>query len=596
MILRPIAQKVVSATRSLIGAAALLAIASSCNTRDPESADIILLNGHVYTMTWPDPDVNGVPDDRAPFSDGKWRPDATAIAIRGDRIMWVGRDDGALSWRGAATRLIDLQGATVLPGLHDSHGHVGELGAALAKVNLIGVRTPAEAVARVRAVADTAPPGTWILGQGWDEGAWADRYPPAGMLTRAFPEHLVYLRSLHGFAGWANDSVLARAGITDSTPDPVGGIIQRSREGVASGIVLNRAVALIDAVVPPLTVNQAASNITRALDSLARAGYTMVHDAGVDALHLQAYQELASADALPIRVYAMLSARDTALARLWTGRGPDTSTAQKLTIRSVKAYYDGALGSRGARLLDDYADQPGHRGVSGSAYAFDTTVVAALMRAGFQASIHAIGDAGNRETIDFLERITQNASSTRSLRHRVEHAQVLTPTDARRMNELQLIASMQPPHAVEDMSFAEKRLGRTRVLGAYAWRTLRRAGARLTFGSDFPGSGISPWYGFYAATTRQDTAAKSDATIVPAERLSVEETIRGYSIWAAYATFNERSSGSIVAGRWADLTILNRDPFLSPPGREWLDSGAQYTIVGGKIVFAATAAPSAPAR
>ena len=580
---------------TLLLAAALLSI-TGCNTRDPESADLILLNGRVYTLDWPDPGLEGDPHPRAPYRDGEWRPDATAIAVRGDRIMWVGRDEGARAWRGANTRMIDLQGATVLPGLHDSHGHVGELGAAMLKVNLVGVATPAEAIARVRSVADTAAPGSWILGQGWDEGAWADRLPVAGMLTRAFPQHLVYLRSLHGFAGWANDSVLARAAIGNRTPNPVGGEIKRSRDGTPTGIVLNRAVAMLDAVLPPADVAQVSAELTQALDSLARAGYTMVHDAGVDSVHLEAYLSLAERDALPIRVYAMLSARDTALARWWTNSGPDTSTARQLTIRAVKAYYDGALGSRGARLLEDYADSVGHRGIAGTGYGFDTAVVAAMMRSGFQAAVHAIGDAGNRETIDLLEAVGNGDPSTRDLRHRVEHAQVLTPVDARRVAELGLIASMQPPHAVEDAPWVEKRLGPTRVLGAYAWRTLRRAGARLTFGSDFPGSGFNPWYGFYAAVTRQDTTATPGPALVPEERLTVEETIRAYSTWAAYATFNERLSGVIEAGRWADLTVLDTDPFTSEPGPDWLRAGVRFTIVGGRLRYIRDSAPAPTAR
>ncbi len=570
---------------------AAVLIASGCNTRDPESADLILLNGQVYTMSWPDPEPDGTPNSRAPFRDGEWRADATAIAIKGDRIMWVGRDEGARAWRGADTRMIDLEGATVIPGLHDAHGHVGEFGAALSRVNLEGVATPAEAIERVRRVADSLPAGSWILGQGWDEGAWARRYPAAGMLSRAFPDHFVYLRSLHGFAGWANDSVLARAGITDSSPDPVGGSVLRTRQGIATGIVLNRAVALLDGVVPPLTVDQAADNLTRALDSLARAGYTMVDDAGVDSLHLEAYLRLAERDSLPVRVYAMLSARDSALTRWWIGTGPDTSTARHLTIRSVKAYYDGSLGSRSAQLLDDYADSAGYRGVSGTGYGFDTAVVSALMRAGFQASVHAIGDAGNRETINFLESVMQGNSSTRPLRHRIEHAQILTPVDAQRMADLGLIASMQPPHALEDAPWVKDRLGPTRVLGAYAWRTLRRNGATVAFGSDFPGSGFNPWYGFYAAVTRRDTTETPGEPLVPDETFSIEEAVRAYTSWAAYATFNENSGGVIVAGRWADLTVLDRDPFRTSPDHEWLEAGIRYTIVGGRLLWSADPAP-----
>jgi predicted amidohydrolase YtcJ len=579
--------------RSLLVPLALsVALTSACSTRDPESADLILYNGRVYTFTWPDPDPDGTPSSRAPLRDGVWRPDATAIAVKGDRIMWVGRDEGVMAWRGANTRVIDLGGDAVVPGLHDGHGHVGELGAAMGKVDLTGVRTPAEAIARVRAVVDTAPPGSWILGQGWDDALFERRPPAPGALTRAFPAHLVYLRSLHGFGGWATDSVLALAGISDSTPADTTLLgIERDTEGRPTGVVKNRAVALLDAAVPALTVDAAARNLRQALDSLARAGYTMVHDAGVDALHLEAYLQLASQNRLPIRVYAMLSARDTALARAWTGSGPDTSTSRFLTVRSVKAYYDGSLGVRGARLLADYADSAGYRGVSGDRYGFDTAVVAGLMRAGFQASIHAIGDAGNREVLDFLEAVMRRSSATRSLRHRVEHAQVLTPVDASRFAALQVVPSMQPPHAIEDAPWAADRLGPTRVLGAYAWRTLRRAGATLVFGSDFPGSGISPWYGFWAATTRQDTSARPGPPFVPGERLTIEETLRAYTTWAAWATFNERSGGVITTGRWADLTVLERDPFDGAPTRGWLDAGVRYTIVGGQVVHAAASRP-----
>lgn len=582
-------RSVILLVRALGGLAALLLFASGCNTRVPESADLILHNARVYTLAWPDPGPDGTPHSRAPVRAGEWRPDAAAVAIRGDRIMWVGREEGAMAWRGANTRVIDLKGATVIPGLHDAHGHVGELGAAITKVDLKGVRTAAEAIARVRRVADTAPVGAWILGQGWDDALFESRPPMAGALSRAFPEHLVYLRSLHGFGGWANDAVLARAGITDSTPaDSVPGIM-RASDGRPTGMVKNRAVALLDAVVPPLTVAGAARNIRQALDSLARAGCTMVHDAGVDSLHLEAYRQLAEQASLPIRVYAMLSARDVGVARWWTDRGPDTSTARRLTIRSVKAYSDGSLGVRGARLLADYADSAGYRGVSGDRYGFDTAIVSGLMRAGFQASIHAIGDAGNRETLDFLERVMRVSSATRSLRHRVEHAQVLTAVDAQRFAALQVTASMQPPHAVEDAPWAEDRLGPTRVLGAYAWRTLRRAGATLAFGSDFPGSGIAPWYGFYAAVTRQDTSVAPGAPFVPGERLTVEETVRAYTSWAAWATFTERSGGVIMTGRWADLTVLDLDPFTTPPGRAWLAAGVRYTVVGGQVVHAAPA-------
>ena len=259
-----------------------------------------------------------------------------------------------------------------------------------------------DAIARVVERKRNTPPGEWIVGHGWDEGAWANRYPTWDRLSAAFPENPVVLRSLHGFAIWANRKAFEAAGITPNTPPPTGGEIQRDNAGNLTGILLNRAGTLLDAAIPTETPRQTMTNFHAGLSAMAEAGYVAVHEAGVQSSDLNALQALEIDESLPIRVYAMLSARDESLLRRWIDTGPSAEPSRMLHIRSVKAYYDGALGSRGARLLEDYSDMPGHRGISGDGYGFDEDLVADAMKAGFQVGIHAIGDAGNRETSGFL--------------------------------------------------------------------------------------------------------------------------------------------------------------------------------------------------
>ena len=320
---------------------------------------------------------------------------------------------------------------------------------------------------------------------------------------------------------------------------------------------------------------------------MARSGYTAVHDAGVDRAMLAGYQALAARQQLPIRVYVMLSARDPELCREWERKGPQGAASDMLIVRSVKAYYDGALGSRGARLLADYSDMPGHRGISGAGYGFDKDVVAAMMRAGFQVGVHAIGDAGNRESLDFLESITKDNARARDGRHRIEHAQVVSPQDIPRFAAMNVIASMEPPHAVEDKGWAEARVGAERIKGAYAWRTLRTAGARLIFNSDLTGSDHNLFYGLHSAITRQDKTGQPAGGWYPGERMTPEEAVRGYSTWAAYASFAEAEVGQIAAGRLADLTALSVDPLTvgAASPATLLGGTVRLTVVNGAVRF-----------
>jgi predicted amidohydrolase YtcJ len=341
---------------------------------DSGGADLILTDARVYTLRWGEPALDGKPAPDAPYANGKWHPDASALAIRGGKIVYVGSDKGALALRGKRTRVIDLNGATVIPGLVDSHTHFIELGAKLESVDLTDVTTEAQAVALVAERARSVPKGDWIFGAGWDEGSWANRYPDKQRLSAAVPDHPVVLRSLHGFAIWTNQSALDAGKIAKASPVPVGGEMRLGTDGQPNGLFLNRAAAMVEAAVPPEPQAVVARHALKGLGRMATDGYVAVHEAGVGGQAMAALQQLEDQHRLQIRVYALLSLRDPPLMRQWIARGPDRDNDSMLVTRAVKAYYDGALGSRGARLLADYADKPGHRGISGGGYGALTVI------------------------------------------------------------------------------------------------------------------------------------------------------------------------------------------------------------------------------
>ncbi|MCJ7627473.1 MAG: amidohydrolase [Longimicrobiales bacterium] len=568
----------------------------SCTAADspPSAADLLLTNGRVYTLDWADPDTEGGPAPDAPYdAEGGWHPDAQAIAVRDGEIVFVGSSPEAETFRGPDTDVLDLKGATVIPGLIESHVHLVQLGEFLSQVDLVDVDTEEEAVRLAAERAAQSPPGTWILGSGWDEGAWANRYPTVELLSERVPDHPVYLRGLHGFAGWGNRMAFELAGITSDTPDPVGGQLVRDAEGNPSGVLLNRAILLLEEHIPVPSLEETMGHVLAGLEVMAESGFTSIHEAGSNRRYQEAFEQLEAEGRLPLRVYSMLAARDPDLCEEWLIKGPDTDTESMLRTRSVKAFYDAALGSRGARMIDDYSDMPGHRGVSGSDYGFDQELVARMMAAGFQAEIHAIGDAGNRETLDFLERVLSQSPEARPLRNKIVHAQVVHPDDFQRFADLGVAASMQPPHVAEDMDWAEDRVGPDRINGAYAWRTMRRTGVRLLLNSDLPGSDWDIFYGLHAAITRRDKELQPSSGWYPDQRLTPEEAIRGYTTWGAWAEFLDEVTGVIRLGMRGDLTVMNLDPFVvgsTEPGR-LLEGQILVTVVGGKVVYEAGRQP-----
>ena len=565
----------------------LLTILSACSESIEENdADIILTNGRVYTMRWEAPRNDGTISDEAPI-ETDWTPDANAVVINGNKIGFVGSTPDALKLKGEKTRIIDLAGAVVIPGLVDSHTHVFGVGAAIERVDLIGVETENDMLERVLERAKITPKGDWIIGRGWDEGVWANRYPDNSLLSELIPDHPVFLMSLHSFAGLANQKALDIVGINNDTEIPVGGEIRFNENGEPNGLFLNRAVPLIRNAIPTPSKQGLMRRALAGLNQMAEDGFVSVHDAGLNTEMMAALEELELEKALPIRVYAMLSLRDEPLMEEWIEKGPDTDSDSMLVTKSVKAYYDGALGSRGARLLYDYHDREGHTGISGEGYGFNQELMARAMKKGFQVAVHAIGDAGNREVLDIIENVYKDTPSARKNRNRIEHAQVMHPNDIPRLADLNIIASMEPPHAVEDKTWAEQRLGPERIKGAYAWRSLLMNNTRLTFNSDNPGSDHDIFYGLHSAITRQDKNSQPEGGWYKEQAVNIDEAIRAYTSWSAFANFTEDYTGIIDEGRWADITIMNIDPFVlsedSPV--DILDGEILMTIVNGSVVY-----------
>jgi predicted amidohydrolase YtcJ len=512
------------------------------------------------------------------------QPSAEALAIAGDRITWVGTTAEARRRHPGASRVVDLGGATVIPGIIDAHTHLLSLGESLLKLNLKDLPSEAAIVARVKQAAAQTARGAWILGWGWDEGKWAAHYPDNAALSRATPDHPVFLVGLHGFAGWANARALALAGVTRATRDPEKGqILRHPRSGEPTGILTNRAQELVTRHIPALTPAQTKRAIELAAAECVRHGLTSVHEARVSEPMIAAYRELLAEGRLPLRIFVMLDGADGPLLDRWLARGPQIDPRHHLSIRGVKLFADGALGSRGAALLEPYSDQPDTRGVVNLSASAVYQVTRRAVDRGFQVATHAIGDAANRQVLDAYQRVLRE-TKVEDPRLRVEHAQVVAPADIPRFAKLGVIASMQPTHGTSDMVWAEKRVGPTRIRGAYAWRAILDTGAHLPLSSDFPGETLNPFYGIFAAVTRQSPEGAPAGGWFPEQRLTLEEALRGYTREAAYAEWEEKHKGSIEPGKLADFVVLSEDiRKLSP--RQLLGLRVKRTYLGGKLVF-----------
>ncbi len=516
-------------------------------------------------------------------------PTPPAVGLQFDNgNVWTGTNE---LWRGPLcarfdridhstgrprTEVIDLDGAFVMPGLQDAHGHLLGLGTALAEVDLVGTTSFAEVVARAAAKAATLPKGEWVLGRGWDQNDWADTaMPQHRALSAAIPDHPVWLTRIDGHAGLANGPAMAAAGITRDTKTAGGGEVLFDADGEPTGVLVDQAMDAIR--LPAPTPNQVRERLLAAQDACLSHGLTCVHDAGVSRAVLDEMVALHDEGRWHLRTYVLLDANERELIE----RGVWQTKDACIVVRAVKAYADGALGSRGAVLLEPYSDRPAWKGLLLNTTAGIRELAQRCADHGMQLCVHAIGDAANRAVLDAYEAV-QCDGPFFARRFRVEHAQVVADSDFVRFDELGVLPSMQPTHLTSDMPWAPARLGPERVARAYAWRRFHRLGVVVPFGSDFPVESVDPRRGIYAAVTTKSLAGGE--ALRPEQRLSREQALRGFTLHAAYAMFAERNLGTIEAGKFADFTVFDRD-LCTCTEAEILTAKVLLTVIAGQVVY-----------
>lgn len=518
-------------------------------------------------------------------------PEAEAFAVKAGRVVMVGTDAQILSAYPSAPRM-NARGKTIIPGLIDAHAHLVGLAQSLLAADLMGTSSRADVIARLKAFERDLPEGAWLIGRGWDQNDWRDAdgttdFPTRQDLDDAFPARPVWLERIDGHASWGNTAAIRAAGgvaAVQAMRDPEGGKILRDASGVPTGVFVDAASGIVGRNVPGATAEQMRVALEEAVALANSHGLTGVHDAGLSLEAIVAIRQAIDAGEFDLRLYAMIGGAGETL-DYFCDNGPIMSHGGKLTVRSVKFYMDGALGSRGAALLEDYHDDAGNRGLlMVQPEAFEPAVRKA-MTCGLQVNTHAIGDAGNRAVLDAYESALASVGHTAG-RHRVEHAQVVALEDIARFRELGLIASVQPTHATSDMYWAADRVGPDRVMGAYAWRRFADQGTPLALGSDFPVERVAPLLGFYAAVTRQDADGWPEGGWMAHERLTRLEALRGFTLGAAYAAFQETDLGSITPGKRADFVVLDRD-IMTVPADEILGTQIVATYLGGEAVYEA---------
>jgi len=506
----------------------------------------------------------------------------SAIQFTNEKIDHLFTQDDNLPNSGKINK-INGQGKTLLPGLIDAHGHVLSYGLSLMQVDLTNTKSEQEAIQRSRNFYQQNKVTTWLLGRGWNQELWQSKqFPQATHLDEYFKDIPIWFKRIDGHAGWANSKAMALAGITKETLSPDGGEIIRDEQGHPTGIFIDNAMQLIVDKIPPLTVQQRQQALTKAMHELAALGLTSVHDAGIDHATIKAYKMLAKHKKMPIRVNGMIDVNDKNISTL-LANGFYRSNDDMLAINSVKISADGALGSRGASLIQDYTDLPKHRGLLLYSPEKFEKLIATVMVANFQVNTHAIGDNANTLILDLYEKYIAK-TQTAHLRHRIEHAQVLQLNDIPRFAKLKVIASMQATHATSDKNMAEKRLGSQRILGAYAWQKLLHEGAVIAGGSDFPIEPANPFYGLHASITRQDRQNTPKAGWYVNDAMTLTQAFNSFTYAAAYAGHQEAIIGSLAEGKKADFILIDQDIFTLNPKMIW-KTKVLATWVNGKKVY-----------
>ncbi len=504
----------------------------------------------------------------------------SALQFTDDRVDHILTEAENLPKEGI--RVIDGNGQTLLPGLIDAHGHILSYGRLLLQVDLGGSLSETEAAQRVADFYSKNEELEWIQGRGWNQVLWeSNEFPGADSLDLVVSDKPVWLRRIDGHAGWANTKAMELAGVTRESEDPNGGQIIRDENGYPTGVFIDTAMNYIASQIPSSTTEELKNALSMAMNRLASYGLTAVHDAGVSSQTIAAYKQLAEEGPLPIRVNVMLAASDPLfLDRLEEGyfRSDDDT----LTINSVKIVGDGALGSRGAALIEDYSDDSDNRGLLRYNDERLEYLMRVAMNGGFQVNTHAIGDNANMKVLDNYERLISETDS-RNLRHRIEHAQILRYEDILRFAKLGVIPSMQATHATSDKNMAQDRIGEVRIQGAYAWRKLMQADTLIANGSDFPVESPDPFWGLHASVTRQDQSNEPPGGWLPDERMSLEEAFASFTVNAAFAGHQENLLGTLEAGKKADFVIIDRDIFKIPENELWQTQALETWVNGEKI-------------
>lgn len=558
----------------------LLCLGLGCNSSSkPEPATVLLLNGNFFTAD-------------------KSLPHAAAVAVRGDSILYVGAEAGARALAGETTQIIDLQGAFAMPGFIEGHGHFLGLGQSLQNLNLMATKSWEEIVGQVAEKVKTAPAGEWIEGRGWHQEKWTtplDRavngYPYHDALSAVSPNHPVVLKHASGHGLIANAKAMELAGISRETADPLGGRIVRDASGTLTGVFEENAMDLIEKPFIDWKNKRTEAEKQAAFDQAAllaareclSKGITSFQDAGSSFWEIDQYRRLAEGGRLPLRLWVMIG-QPTAAEYGRLSRFPQIGLGKGyLTVRAVKAYLDGALGSYGAWLLEPYTDKPGHTGQNTTPVDTILSLARHCRQYGLQLCVHAIGDRANREVLNLYQQVLQ-AETT--LRWRIEHAQHLDPQDIPRFAQLGVVAAMQAIHCTSDAPFVVKRLGETRArAGAYPWRSLLDSGAQLANGTDAPVEDVNPLPSIYASVTRK--RPDSGLAFFPEQKMTREEALYSYTLWNARAAFEEKEKGSLTPGKKADIVVLSKD-LLNCAEEEILQARVLKTIVGGVVKFEAT--------
>jgi predicted amidohydrolase YtcJ len=540
----------------------------SCQKTPP--ADLVLMDGKIITV------------DKE-FSIHE------AAAVKGDKIVFVGGKEKCKKFIGPDTNVIALNGTSVFPGFVDAHAHLHSLGEELSYLNVTGTASYREVIDKVAERVKTVKPGEWIIGGRWDHNDWEDKtFPHHRELSKVSPNNPVYLRRIDGNSGFVNQKAMEIAGITKDTPDPFGGVIHRDETGTPTGVLINRAMNIVKKHISEDTKEQHRAKFLKAVENCLAVGLTGVHEAGVGPAEISMYKDLIDKDQLPIRLYAMLGEQEIPelsgdLEAYFSKHKIEQYGNYFLSVRSIKLFFDGALGSRGAAFFKPYTDDPENNGLLRITPEYITNVSRAALKAGMGVNTHCIGIRGNRLCLDAYEAALKEIPTT-DHRFRIEHAQIVRAEDVKKFAALGVIPAMQPTHCTSDMYFVEDRIGKERAAGAYAWRWFIDAGMVIPCGSDFPVESNNPLLGIYAAVTRQDTKGWPEGGWFPQQRMTIREAVKGFTIWAAYGAFQENVLGSIEKGKFADFTILDKDILEIEP-KDILNTTVLYTITAGKIRY-----------